>query len=96
MKDFESILRLLDFVPNDIILLAHLSFDKTKNVNEILINLKLIQEMKGYSLAIAGGINLEVVKSIIEYEPSIIVVGSYITRALDPLIAVKNIRNALY
>lgn len=96
MKDFESTLRLLDFVPNDIILLTHLSFDKTKNVNEILINLKLMQEMKEYSLAIAGGINLEVVKSIIEYEPSIIVVGSYITRALDPLIAVKNIRNAIY
>ena len=73
IKDFESTLVLLD-IPDDIILLTHLSFDKEKNINETLINLKLIQEINRYSFAVAGGINLEVVKRIIDYDPSIIIV----------------------
>jgi len=94
-KDLESVLILLDFAPNDIILLTHLSFDKAKTVNETLIDLKLIKEINKYPLAIAGGVNLEVAKRVIEYGPSIIVVGSYITKAQDPLSVTKSIRNAI-
>ncbi len=94
IKDFESTLVLLD-IPDDIILLTHLSFDKEKNINETLINLKLIQEINRYSFAVAGGINLEVVKRIIDYDPSIIIVGSSITKAIHPGNEAKNIRNVI-
>ncbi len=95
IKDFESKLALLNYETDDIILLTHLSFDKEKNITEAMIDLKLIQEINKFSHAVAGGIDLEVIKRIIDYEPSIIVVGSSITKALNPLTVVKDFRNAI-
>ncbi len=95
IRDFESKLAFLDYVADDIILLTHLSFDKEKNVTEAMIDLKLIQEINKFCHAVAGGIDLEVVKRIIDYEPSIIIVGSSITKVSDPLTVVKEFRNAI-
>ena len=95
IKDFESKLVFLDYNADDIILLTHLSFDKRKNITEIMIDLKLIQEINKFKHAVAGGVDLEVIKRIIDYEPSIIVVGSSITKALDPLTVVKDFRKVI-
>ncbi len=95
IKDFESKLVFLDYNADDIILLTHLSFDKRKNATEAMIDLKLIQEINKFKHAVAGGVDLEVIKRIIDYKPSIIVVGSSITKALDPLTVVKDFRKVI-
>lgn len=46
--------------------------------------------------SIAGGMNPQNVKDIREYDPEIIVVGGYITKAVDPLKAVREIKGAFY
>lgn len=46
--------------------------------------------------AVAGGINPERCKYLRDIKPAIVIVGSYITYADDPVKAVKEVREALY
>lgn len=53
--------------------------------------LKQYVEKVNYPYAIAGGIRAEDIPSLREFNPEIIVVGGYITRSEDPLIAAEKL-----
>lgn len=55
---------------------------------------QLRQDLPGAPLAVAGGIKLETLAAIAALKPEIVIIGSAITRASDPLQSVHAIRDA--
>ena len=55
----------------------------------------LVAEIGAEHCSIAGGMNPENILGIKEYKPDTIIVGGYITRAADPVKAVKEVRKAM-
>ena len=49
----------------------------------------------GKSLAVAGGVNPDLIQEMKFFQPEIVVVGSYITDSTEPREAVENVRRAM-
>lgn len=92
VKDRESIQKLADL--NVKIVSLHVGKDQQK---EGVFNTELFQLLEGYSfeVAVAGGINEETIDQVVSGGPEIIIVGSAITKAKDPLSVTKNIRERI-
>ncbi len=78
------------------ILAVHTGADQQANGRTPLDDLK---EMKKYAkkakIAVAGGINSETIKTYAALKPDIIIVGSGVTKADNPLEEVKKIKEAM-
>ena len=69
--------------------------DVTDGVNSLEIVEKLHEAHGGQQISVAGGIDPEKLRNLKSCQPEILVVGSYITTAVDPSKAVKTIRQVM-
>ena len=72
----------------------HLGIDEQKEKS--LIDILKDVELPSKHLAVAGGINLENIDAILKLKPSIVIVGSAITKADSPLYVAKEMRRRIY
>ena len=77
-------------------LCVHTADDQLHNKNFYHCLADYVNAIGACSCSIAGGINPDNLKSICKYEPEIIVVGGYITRAANPKQALKDIKEVMY
>jgi 3-hexulose-6-phosphate synthase len=77
-------------------LCAHTAYDSQKAGQSPLTTLKsLRRELAQAHLAVAGGINLSTIDSIVALQPDILIVGGAITRAPNPVEAVLALRERM-
>ena len=69
--------------------------DVTDGENSLEIVEKFHEAHGGQQISVAGGIDPEKLKNLKSCQPEILVVGSYITTAVDPSKAVKTIRQVM-
>lgn len=78
------------------VLAVHTGADQQAMGRTPLDDLKIMTEhAKKAKIAVAGGINSKTVSDYVALDPDIIIVGSGITRAKDPLSEIKAIREAM-
>lgn len=76
-------------------LCVHTAFDQ-QQVETPLATLKRLRKgLPDASLAVAGGVGLPTIDSILTLNPAIVVVGGAITRAADPAVVTKRLRERL-
>lgn len=74
-------------------LCVHTGYDAQQGGGSPLESLaRLRRELGAVPLAVAGGINLDTIESVVALQPEIVVVGGAITRASDPLAAARKLR----
>lgn len=75
----------------------HTSIDKS-NSNNIIEDLRdfKLRFPKIKNIAIAGGINLEIIKNLKNEDINIVVIGSSVTSAKDPVKALNEIKEEIY
>ena len=69
--------------------------DVTDGENSLEIVEKFHEAHGGQQISVAGGIDPEKLRNLKSCQPEILVVGSYITTAVDPSKAVKTIRQVM-
>ena len=69
--------------------------DVTDGENSLEIVEKFHEAHGGQQISVAGGIDPEKIRNLKSCQPEILVVGSYITTAVDPSKAVKTIRQVM-
>jgi len=74
---------------------VHTSADEQAHGTDLLSDLALVRAAVATPLVVAGGISLNILDSVLARGPTIIVVGSYITRAADPAAAAFAFRVAM-
>lgn len=77
------------------ILCVHTAFDDRESATPLESLRQLRQAFPDACLAVAGGITLENVASLMEWQPDIIVVGGAITRAADPARVARALRERM-
>ena len=70
---------------------AHRSIDRMPQIDRIAYTLRTHR----IPFAVAGGLDLEMMSSIVSLGPHIVIVGSAITGAEDPVAAAREIRRTL-
>ena len=74
----------------------HTAHDDVTDVKNTLETVEKFHEAHGgQQISVAGGIDPEKIRSLKSCQPEILVVGSYITTAVDPSKAVKTIRQVM-
>jgi len=74
----------------------HTAHDDVTDGENSLETVKNIHEAHGgQQISVAGGIDPEKIRNLKSCQPEILVVGSYITTAVDPIKAVKTIRQVM-
>ena len=77
--------------------LVHSGLDRQTSRRAPLLELELVERLRAHpKLAVAGGIRVSDIPNILAYPVDIIIVGGAITRAKNPNMAAKKIRNAIY
>ncbi len=75
---------------------VHTAFDLQDHGVDPLREIQLVQSaLKHAQMAVAGGINPEILPDIIAYRPAVVIVGGFITNHLDPRQAALEIRELL-
>jgi len=75
---------------------VHTAFDLQGHGMDPLREIRLIQSaLKRAEMAVAGGINPEILPDILAYRPAVVIVGGFITNHLDPHQAALEIRELL-
>ena len=69
--------------------------DVTDGENSLEIVEKFHKAHGGQQISVAGGIDPEKIRNLKSCQPEILVVGSYITSAVDPNKALKTIRKVM-
>ena len=69
--------------------------DVTDGENSLEMVEKFHEAHGGQQISVAGGIDPEKLRNLKSCQPEILVVGSYITNAVDPSKALKNIRQVM-
>ena len=69
--------------------------DVTDGENSLEMVEKFHEAHGGQQISVAGGIDPEKIRSLKSCQPEILVVGSYVTTAVDPSKAVKTIRQVM-
>ena len=69
--------------------------DVTDGENSLETVEKFHEAHGGQQISLAGGIDPEKLRNMKSFQPEILVVGSYITTAVDPSKAVKTIRQVM-
>jgi len=69
--------------------------DVTDRENSLALVEKFHEAHGGQQISVAGGIDPEKLRNLKSCQPEILVVGSYITNAVDPSKALKNIRQVM-
>lgn len=62
---------------------------------DLLREIELVSANSGMNLVVAGGLNAQSLPEVLKYRPAIVVVGSAVTSASDPVAAVSAIRTML-
>lgn len=76
-------------------LCIHVGVDEQKSGKDPLDNLKIISGEVNVPLIVAGGINVNTIARFKPFDPKVIVVGSGITGASDPVQAAKELKNII-
>jgi 3-hexulose-6-phosphate synthase len=75
---------------------VHTSIDTQKKGKTPLKNLKKISKIiSNMKIAVAGGINLKNINSIIKYKPEIIIIGGAITKSKEPEEIIKKLKEKI-
>lgn len=78
------------------VLAVHTGADQQAAGRQPIEDLRVMKKYaKNAQIAVAGGINSETIHQYVELEPSIIIVGTGITRANDPAIEARLIKEAM-
>ncbi|MFI3227753.1 MAG: 3-hexulose-6-phosphate synthase [Clostridia bacterium] len=89
VSDFASRIETLEDIGVDIIA-VHTGVDQQANGRTPLDDLKeMRQYIKKSQVAVAGGINLKTISEYMKFQPEVIIVGSGISSAVDPVAAAK-------
>jgi 3-hexulose-6-phosphate synthase len=70
----------------------HTGADEQAGGADPLANLAAVRAAVPTPLVVAGGINADNIGPLLTHDPAIVIVGSYITRADDPVAAVRALR----
>lgn len=77
--------------------LVHSGLDRQTSRRAPLLELELVERLRDHpKLAVAGGIRVSDIPKILAFPLDIIIVGGAITRAKNPNMAARKIRNAIY
>jgi 3-hexulose-6-phosphate synthase len=95
--DVESYLESVSQLADDLILLVHSAFDREQREKEerLLGDLRRARMNTNHLLAVGGGINPETLRLVKSHDPDIVVVGSFVVSALDPVQAITELRGVL-
>ena len=96
-EDLSSSLEFLDQLTDELTLFVHSAFDRERPIKEakLLGDLERIGKHPDRLLAVGGGINPETLRIVKGYDPDIVVVGSFVLTAPDPVAAVRELRGVL-
>jgi len=96
--DFKNAIRTLKKYNPQVICL-HIGVDTQKllgiSAASMLDIVREVRELTSNKIAVAGGITPETARLLVDIGVDIIIVGGYITKAKDPLLAVKKIYKAI-
>lgn len=78
------------------VIAVHTEVDQQSVGRTPLDDVKVIREyVKGTAIAVAGGINLNTIDDYLKYHPEIIIIGSGITKAENPVLITKHLKERL-
>jgi len=93
IRDLPKRMKTFTSLTDNIILLVHTAADRCQREKTIPFEeLEIVHTLSSFPLAVAGGISLNTIQRIVNYHPSVVVIGSAITSAKDPIAIAKEFK----
>lgn len=93
IRDLEERVKTFASLAGNATLLVHTASDRCqRKKTDPFEDLEVVGKFSSLPLAVAGGINLNIIQRIKEYHPSVVVIGSAITLAKNPTATAKEFK----